>query len=395
MIGNDRDNDWIHECTPICRSCGPLGEGSKRDEAGIKMMVKGLPTFSGRSNEPVFDFISALDDAVIDYELADDEMGRYAKNALRGEARGMVAVSGLKGWVEIRKALVSRYAVGSDQVISEFESAVQGKSETVSEYAHRLKGLSERALHARIRTSGAGVDVASMRAIQEDSLISVFKSGIHAPIQESVQLALDANLSSRPTFECVKQCAVKYESRSKREKRTVQVYAVAAGASSVPATQGQPAAVVAPQDSGPAPIVAGTVSAPAQTGGQPSRKQDRYPGYNVTCYGCNRQGHIKRFCPDLQQNGQAGGGNGQGSRPPRPPKCQLCGEMFHRVAQCPQYLAMAARAVLVPAVPPQAQQLPTQQQQVQLPVQQTAPLQSVQAASQQASQMGTQQPLNG
>ena len=359
------------------------GKKTERDEAGIKMMVKGLPTFSGRSSEPLFDFSSAIDDAIRDYNLGDEEAGRYAKNALRGDARGMVSASGLKGWREIRKALVARYAVGSDQVISEFESAVQGKNETVSEYAHRLKGLSERALHARLGTTAAGVNVASMRAIQEDSLISVFKSGIHPHVQESVQLALDANLSSRPTFECVKQCALKYESRSKRDKKTVQVYAVSSGQPSASAQVAQ-AAAASPYPA-PAPVVAGGVSAPAQASGPPSRKQDRYPGYNVTCFGCNGQGHIQRFCPNRQQGGQGGGGV-QGNRQFRPMRCQLCGELNHRVAQCPSYLAMASRALgAAPAAQPQ----------VQLPVQPVAaPLQGGQPTLQQAGQSTGQQPLN-
>ena len=79
------------------------------------MTAKGLPTFSWRSSEPLFDFSSAIDDAIRDYNLGTEEAGRYAKNALRGDARGMVSASGLKGWREIRKALVARYAADSDR----------------------------------------------------------------------------------------------------------------------------------------------------------------------------------------------------------------------------------------------------------------------------------------
>jgi hypothetical protein len=312
----------------------------RRREEALRMALKGLPTFSGKSAENVYDFISTIDDVVQDYELTDEEGGRHAKNATGSEARGLIARSKLKGWRAIKACLIDRYGVGTEETVSEFNHCVQGKNESVGDYAHRLKGLGERALQARLR-GRAGTDIAAMREMQEESLIHNFKAGLHSYLQDAVQTAQDSNLSgTRIRFESIKQCAVRQENKSRKDKR-MHVYAVGVGGQPAAAPVAQlaqvahaaPAAKQAPPAApNPAPVVVGGTA--PQPGGQPGRKQDRYPGYDVVCWGCNNVGHVRSNCPQQRAKG--------GKPPFGPPRCPVCKQEGHRVAQCPLQQAMAA-----------------------------------------------------
>lgn len=313
--------------------------GTQLLKSSVRMMVDGLPTFSGLPHESVFQFIRVVDATAERFGLPSCWLDRNIPSKLRGDAARLVAMYDLHSWDKMKLVLGSRFAMSQVEADILFRDSVQYDDESVSDFARRVQNAHDNLILVRMKACSRRDESRAFNAMLEDELVFIFSKGLISEIRDDVESALDMHPGLEPVpFSAVRRLAVMSERRHKMSKKIVSQLT-------------QENLEIGQSSSNDRHVETNTSSSSSVNFSEEISsvkslfvfeskvpKKIRKPGHNVVCFACKSRGHLVKNCVKRQAMQKRFGGGGTGVL--RMPKCQICWAVNHSGRRCPHLIGV-------------------------------------------------------